>query len=66
MKVKEFVIELNKLVDEGHGDKEMFSCHGASGAIDPIGYPYFRKGLDATFGPFDLDGDEFVEVYIGN
>ena len=66
MKLKDFTANLQKLVDEGHGDKQIFYRHGASGDCGPLSSAQITDRVEDT-GPFDLeDGEKYVSVYAGN
>lgn len=65
MKLHQFVAQLQKLVDAGHGDKDVFYRHGASGDCGELGSARITDIIEET-GPFDLpDGTEYVSVYAG-
>lgn len=66
MKLADFVTALQKLVDEGHGEKQVFYRHGSSGDCGELSSPRITDRVEDT-GPFDLDdGEEYVSVYAGN
>ena len=67
MKLKDFIANLQKLEAEGHGDKEVFYRHGASGDCGQLSSAYISDEVDGDCGPFDLDeGQEYVSIYAGN
>lgn len=66
MQLDQLKENIDKLVEEGHGKKEVFTRHGASGDCQPIGNArlsvYFNEA-----GPFDIEeGTEYISIYIGN
>ena len=66
MKLKDFICSLQKLEAQGHGDKEVFYRHGASGDCGQLETAYITNRVDEC-GPFDLDeGQEYVSIYAGN
>lgn len=66
MKLSEFITQLQKLESEGHGDKEVFYRHGASGDCGELSSAFVTGEVDEC-GPFDLhDDEEYVSVYAGN
>ena len=67
MKLKDFIANLQKLEAEGHGDKEVFYRHGASGDCGQLSSAYISDEVDGDCGPFDLDeGQAYVSIYAGN
>ena len=67
MKLKDFIANLQKLEAEGHGDKEVFYRHGASGDCGKLSSAFISDEVDDDCGPFDLDkGQEYVSIYAGN
>ena len=67
MKLKDFIANLQKLEAQGHGDKEVFYRHGASGDCGLLSSAYVSDEIDDDCGPFDLDeGQEYVSIYAGN
>ncbi len=64
---------LNKLIKnlvdlqlQGHGDKQVFACHSASGACDPVESARVSDYVGEA-DPFDLEkGEEYIDLYIGN
>ena len=66
MRLNEFITNLQKLADEGHGDKQVFYRHGASGDCGELSSAHITNRVEDT-GPFDLeDGEEYVSIYAGN
>tara|TARA_R110002094_G_scaffold219073_1_gene190893 strand:- start:447 stop:653 length:207 start_codon:yes stop_codon:yes gene_type:complete len=68
MTLDELIKHLNKLSADGKGHLEVFACHGASGAVDPVGHPHIGT-IDGNedMGPWDmLIGEQFIEIYTGN
>lgn len=66
MTLVKFIAQLQKLADEGHGDKEVFYCHGASGDCGPLDTAWVTNEV-GDCGPFDLeDGEEYISIYAGN
>ena len=66
MTLSEFEAQLQKLINEGHGEKEVFYRHGASGDCGPLGSAYITDEVDDDTGPFDFGGAEYVSIYAGN
>ena len=67
MKLNKFIEQLQKLQTEGHGDKEVFYRHGASGDCGKLSSAFITDEVDGDCGPFDLDeGEEYVSIYAGN
>lgn len=68
MSLDELIKHLSELSMAGKGHLEVFACHGASGAVDPVGHPYLGKIVgNEDCGPFDMEiGEEFIEIYTGN
>lgn len=57
---------LQKLEAEGHGDKQVFYRHGASGDCGLLGSAFVTDEVDEC-GPFDLEaGQQYVAIYVGN
>jgi hypothetical protein len=66
MTLDKFIQQLQKLQSEGHGDKEVFYRHGASGDCGKLSSARVTDEVDEC-GPFDLDdGLEYVSIYAGN
>lgn len=57
---------LQKLEQEGHGDKQVFYRHGSSGDCGQLSSAFIKSEVDEC-GPFDIeDGEEYVSIYAGN
>lgn len=66
MKLNAFIAQLQKLADEGHGDKEVFYRHGSSGDCGELSSAHITDRIEDT-GPFDLaPGEHYVSIYAGN
>ena len=66
MKLNQFIIQLQKLQLQGHGDLEVFYRHGASGDCGPLACAQVTDEVDDC-GPFDLeDGETYISIYAGN
>jgi hypothetical protein len=66
MTLNKFIEKLQNLQDQGHGDKEVFYRHGASGDCGPLSSARISDEVGEC-GPFDLeDGAKYVSVYAGN
>jgi hypothetical protein len=66
MTLNKFIEQLQKLQAEGHGDKEVFYRHGASGDCGPLSSAFITDKVSEC-GPFDLnEGQEYVSIYAGN
>lgn len=64
--VNDILRQFLKLAEEGHGDKQVFYRHGASGDCGPLGSPHVTDRVDEC-GPFDLaEGEKYVSLYVGN
>lgn len=67
MKLNDFIAKLQQLQDEGHGDKQVFYRHGASGDCGPLGSAFVTDEVSDETGPFDLDdGEQYISIYAGN
>jgi len=67
MTLDKFIQNLQNLQAEGHGDKEVFYRHGASGDCGPLSSACITDEVDDSCGPFDLeDGEMYVSIYAGN
>ena len=67
MKLNNFIDQLVKLQQEGHGDKQVFYRHGASGDCGKLSSGFVTDEIDGECGPFDLrDGEEYISIYAGN
>jgi hypothetical protein len=66
MTLTKFIENLQKLQAEGHGDKQVFYRHGASGDCGQLSSAYISDEVSEC-GPFDLDeGQEYVSIYAGH
>lgn len=63
MNLNQLKQHIDHLVEAGHGDKEVFYRHGASGDCGPIYGPLVTDYVGEC-GPFDVDG-EYVEIPTG-
>lgn len=67
MTLSDFIINLQKLEAEGHGSKQVYYRHGASGDTGPLSSAHVTGETDESTGPFDLaEGEEYVSIYAGN
>lgn len=67
MKLNQFIEQLQKLQAEGHGDKQVFYRHGASGDCGQLSSARVTDEIDDECGPFDLnDGEQYISIYAGN
>lgn len=67
MKLKDFTAMLLTLEAAGHGDKQVFYRHGASGDCGPLASAKITDEVDEATGPFDLNPNEqYVSIYAGN
>jgi hypothetical protein len=66
MKLKDFIAQLQKLEQEGHGEKQVFYRRSSSGDCGELNSAHITDHLEDT-GPFDLEeGEEYVSVSAGN
>lgn len=66
MKLRDFIKNLQKLEEAGHGDLHVFYRHGASGDCGELSSAFVTDVVEDT-GPFDLeDGEQYISVYAGN
>jgi len=69
MKLNEFITRLQELQYAGHGDLEVFYCHGASGSTGYLGSPSLGT-IDGTEDCGELCdwtvGEKYISVYAGN
>ena len=66
MNLDTFLTGLLKLQAEGHGKKQVFYRHGASGDCGELSSARITNSVEDT-GPFDLDdGEEYISIYAGN
>ena len=67
MKLNDFIANLVKLQEQGHGDLEVFYRHGASGDCGLLSSARVTDEIDDQCGPFDLAGHEqYISIYAGN
>jgi len=68
MILNELIKHLQTLVDKGHGELEVYVTHGASGACDPVGYPFVKQVDNYELGEVaELEaGTEYIDIYIGH
>lgn len=67
MKLNDFIANLVKLQDQGHGDLQVFYRHGASGDCGLLSSARVTDEIDDQCGPFDLAGHEqYISIYAGN
>jgi len=68
MKLKELIKNLQKLIDKGYGDLPVYATHGASGACDPVSYPYLRKTDGEELGELCEEeiGTPYIDISIGD
>lgn len=66
MKLSIFIAALVALEAKGHGDKQVFYRHGASGDCGELSSARITSSVNEC-GPFDLEPDEeYVSIYAGN
>ena len=66
MQLKDFVKNLQKLVDQGHGELEVYYSHGSSGDCGELSSAHITDRV-TDCGPFDLEeGEKYISVYAGN
>lgn len=63
MNLNQLKQQIDLLVSQGHGDKEVFYRHGASGDCGPVNGPRITDYVGDS-GPFDVDG-EYVAISVG-
>jgi len=67
MTLTDFINTLCSLEQAGHGEKEVFYRHGASGDCGLLSSAHVTNEVDPACGPFDLyNGEEYVSIYAGN
>lgn len=67
MKLNQLIVNLQALQYAGHGDKEVFYRHSASGDCGPVASPRVTNEVSDESGPFDLKpGEEYVSISVGN
>lgn len=66
MRLNQFIAQLQELQAQGHGSKEVYYRHGASGECGLLSSARVTDQIDDC-GPFDLDdGDQYISIYAGN
>lgn len=66
MTLDKFIENLQRLQAEGHGSKDVYYRHGASGDCGMLSSAFITDEVGEC-GPFDLeDGEEYVSIYAGN
>ena len=69
MKLNEFIANLVKLQEQGHGDLEVFYHHGSSGDAGYLGHA-FQEEIDGTEDCGELCdmevGEKYISIYAGN
>ena len=66
MTLSHLIKKLQKLESQGHGDKKVYTIHGASGCVSELSNPWLTNEVNET-GPFDLEKDEYyISIYNGN
>lgn len=66
MRLNQFIAQLQELQAQGHGSKEVYYRHGASGECGLLSSARVTDQID-DYGPFDLDdGDQYISIYAGN
>lgn len=64
--LNQHITNLQKLQFEGHGERQVFYRHGASGDCGPLGSAHVTDEVSES-GPFDLaPGEKYISVYAGN
>jgi len=67
MKLSAFILQLQKLQEQGHGDKVVMYRRGSSGDCGELSWASVSSEIDESCGPFDLDeGQEYISIYAGN
>ena len=67
MKLNDFIANLVRLQEQGHGDLEVYYRHGASGDCGELASAHVTDEIDDQCGPFDLnEGQEYISIYAGN
>jgi hypothetical protein len=65
MTLQEHFENVKELIEAGHGNKQVFTVHGASGDTNPLGSLHITNEVSEC-GPFDLEPDEeYVSLYVG-
>jgi hypothetical protein len=66
MNLINFIAQLQVLADAGHGTKQVYYRHGASGDCGLLASAHITDRVEDT-GPFDLEpNEEYVSIYAGN
>ena len=66
MTLDKFIENLQRLQVEGHGSKDVYYRHSASGDCGMLSSAFITDEVGEC-GPFDLDdGQEYVSIYAGN
>ncbi len=66
MTLNEIIKSFQQLAAQGHGEKQVFAVHGASGDVNELHTGHVTDYV-GDCGPFDLEpGEEYISVYIGN
>lgn len=65
--LNQLIVKLQELQYQGHGLKEVFYRHSASGDCGPVNSPHLSDEVSDDTGPFDLKpGEEYVCIRVGN
>lgn len=66
MRLRHFVDNLQKLVDQGYGDLEVYYRHGASGDCGQLSSARVTDHVDDC-GPYDMEEvKDYISIYAGN
>lgn len=66
MKLKKLIENLQKLQDQGHGDRRVVACDGASGEYRDVGSAH-ATAEQGDQGPFSVEpGETYISLYVGN
>jgi len=67
MTLDQFIWNLQKLQDLGHGAKKVFYRHGSSGDCGELSTAFVTNKIDRDTGPFDLyENEEYISIHAGN
>lgn len=67
MILDEFIQQLVELQQAGHGSKQVFYRHGASGDCGPLSSAFVTNEVERETGPFDLEeGEQYISIYAGH
>lgn len=67
MKLNDFIANLVKLQEQGHGDLQVFYRHGASGDCGELRGAHVTDEIDDDTGPFDIaQHTNYISIYAGN